>query len=42
MTLIQEEYTQYELYGTGYIGHIFRLVENMTKIRDMTSLHRRK
>ena len=25
------EYTQYELYGTGYMGHILGLVENMTK-----------
>ena len=23
-------YTQYELYGTGYMGHFFGLVENMT------------
>ena len=33
-----EKYTQYELYGTGYMGHIFGLVENSEKIRDRTSL----
>ena len=31
-------YTQYELYGTGYMGHFFGLVENSEKIRDVTSL----
>ena len=33
-----EVYTQYKLYGTGYMGRIFGLVEHMKKIRDMTSL----
>ena len=32
------EYTQYELYGTGYMGHFFGLVEIYEKIRDVTSL----
>ena len=31
-------YTQFELYGTGYMGHFFGLVENYEKIRDVTSL----
>ena len=30
-------YTQYELYGTPYMGHLVRLVEILTKIRDTTS-----
>ena len=36
---LKMKYTQYELYGTGYMGRSFGLVENMKKIRDMTSLH---
>ena len=30
-------YTQYELYGTPYMGHLLRLVEILAKIRDRTS-----
>ena len=30
-------YTQYELYGTPYVGHLLRLVEIWAKIRDTTS-----
>ena len=40
--LLFVQYTQYELYGIGYMGRIFGRVENMKKIRDMTSLHGRK
>ena len=35
---MKSTYTQYELYGTGYMGHFFGLVENSEKIRDVTSL----
>ena len=35
---VMPKYTQYELYGTGYMGHFFGLVENYEKIRDVTSL----
>ena len=31
------KYTQYELYGTPYMGHLVRLVEILAKIRYMTS-----
>ena len=37
-TLSKIQYTQYELYGTGYMGHFFGLVEIYKKIRDVTSL----
>ena len=35
-------YTQYELYGTGYMGRILQIVEILGKIRDMTRLCDRK
>ena len=31
------KYTQFELYGTPYMGHLLRLVEIWAKIRDRTS-----
>ena len=34
-------YTQYELYGTPYMGHLVRLVEILAKIRDKTSWNKK-
>ena len=42
LEVVVHGYTQYELYGTSYMGRILRLVEILEKIRDTTRLCDRK
>ena len=37
----EKKYTQYELYGTPYMGHLVRLVEILAKTRDRASRHQK-